>query len=94
MSAAADSEILAIAAQSGSIVVTLDADFHTILAVSGMSAPSAIRLRLQPVDAIGVAAIVQEILTSFDAQLKGGCLITAKAHKITCHGLPIGGKAE
>jgi len=37
MSKAADEEILAFALASGAVVVTLDADFHSILAVSGAS---------------------------------------------------------
>ena len=47
MSRATDEEILAFSLEKNAIVVTLDADFHTILAVSGASGPSVIRLRLQ-----------------------------------------------
>jgi predicted nuclease of predicted toxin-antitoxin system len=45
MSMAADAEILAWAVHQNAIVITLDADFHTILAVCGSSAPSVVRLR-------------------------------------------------
>lgn len=45
MSKAADEEILAFSLGRNGVVVTLDADFHTILAVSGASGPSVIRLR-------------------------------------------------
>src|SRR5262249_36970287 len=44
---ATDAEILAIAAEKSATIVTLDADFHAILAVSGSSKPSVIRLRLE-----------------------------------------------
>ena len=47
MSKAADEEILAFSPGKNAVVVTLDADFHTILAVSGASGPSVIRVRLQ-----------------------------------------------
>jgi hypothetical protein len=39
--------------------VTLDADLHTILALSGASGPSVIRLRLQGLGALAVAELVQ-----------------------------------
>ena len=87
---AADDEILAWSLGKNANVVTLDADFHTILAVSGASGPSVIRLRMQGLDAPEVAKLVQDVLGGFDADLRRGCLVTVKAHKITCHRLPIG----
>ena len=47
MSRAADQEILAWAAGENATVVTLDADFHAILAVSRATGPSVIRLGSQ-----------------------------------------------
>ena len=47
MGKAADDEILALSLGKNAIVVTLDADFHTILAVTGAMDPSVIRLRIQ-----------------------------------------------
>jgi predicted nuclease of predicted toxin-antitoxin system len=45
MSAAADTEILECARLGNSVVVTLDADFHAILAVRNASKPSVVRVR-------------------------------------------------
>jgi predicted nuclease of predicted toxin-antitoxin system len=47
MSKAADEEILAFSLGRNAVVVTLDADFHAIVAVSGAQGPSVIRMRLQ-----------------------------------------------
>jgi predicted nuclease of predicted toxin-antitoxin system len=47
MSTAADEEILRFALGRNGVLVTLDADFHAILAVSGRMGPSVIRIRLQ-----------------------------------------------
>ena len=90
MGKAADDEIVARSLGKNAIVVTLDADFHTILAVSGASGPSVIRLRMQGLGAPEVVELVQKVLAGFEADLKRGSLVTVKAHKITCHRLPIG----
>ena len=47
MSKASDEEILAFSLGRNAVVVTLDADFHAILAVSGAQGPCVIRMRLQ-----------------------------------------------
>ena len=90
MSKAADDEILAWSLGKGALVVTLDADFHAILAVSGAAGPSVIRLRIQGLDGQEVVLLVQKVLARFGSDLSGGCLVTMKAHRITCHRLPIG----
>lgn len=90
MWSAADDEILALAVREHAVVVTLDADFHTILAVSGASGPSVIRLRMQGLRAQAVVELVQNVLAGFEADLRRGALVTVKAHKIACHRLPIG----
>lgn len=94
MSAAADSEILAWAAQHEAIAITLDADFHAILAVSAAHGPSVIRLRWEGLDAPAVARVILSVLADFHAELSQGCLLTVKARKITCHKLPIGGATD
>jgi predicted nuclease of predicted toxin-antitoxin system len=90
MGKATDEQILAFSLGGNAIVVTLDADFHTILAVSGASGPSVIRLRMQALGAPDVVEVVQNVMAGFEADLKRGCLVTVKAHKTTCHKLPVG----
>ena len=65
MSRAADQEILAWAVSENATVVTLDADFHTILAVSGATAPSVIRLRRQGLRAPAVVEIIRKVRRGF-----------------------------
>ena len=91
MSKTTDEEILAFSLKTRAVAVTLDADFHAILAVTRASGPSVIRLRLQGLGAPEVAEVVRKVLTVFEHDLRSGCLIAVKAHKTTCHGLPIGG---
>ena len=88
MSRAEDPEILKLAHERQAAVVTLDADFHAILAVSMAAGPSVIRLRLQGLDGARVANLVMDIVGQFAAEMRQGCLITVKRRKTTCHMLP------
>lgn len=90
LSKAADEEIVALSLARNAVVVTLDADFHAILAVSGAKGPSVIRMRLQGLGAPEVVEVVRKVLASFEVELERGALITVKALKTTCHRLPIG----
>ena len=91
MGGAADDEILTFAAGKHATIVTLDADFHTILAVSGASQPSVIRIRIQGLRARETSRLIQDVIAEFGDDLRQGALITAKTRKTTCHRLPIGG---
>jgi predicted nuclease of predicted toxin-antitoxin system len=90
MSTAADEEILALAVGKNAVVVTLDADFHAILAVSGAVGPSVIRIRVQGLGDAEIAECVRSVSSRFHSELKAGSLVTVKAWKTTCHRLPIG----
>lgn len=85
-----DTAILSWAREHNSTVVTLDADFHTILAVSGETAPSVIRFRLQGLNAPRVVELVRAVLARYRSELSQGCMITVKSKKTTCHRLPVG----
>ena len=94
MWAAADNEILAWALEQAAVVVTLDADFHAMLAVSSASGPSVIRIRIEGLDAAAMAAILRWVLANYEADLARGCVVSVKSRKITSHKLPIGGTSE
>jgi predicted nuclease of predicted toxin-antitoxin system len=84
MAASSDTDILEHARAAGRIVVTLDADFHAILAVSGIAAPSVIRVRMEGLKGPAIAAIVLEVLAVYASDLAVGCMITVKEQKTTC----------
>ena len=90
MARAEDTEIVQLARDRGAVVVTLDADFHALLATSLASGPSVIRLRLQGLDGRGVAGYIARVTERFGEELAKGCLITVKPKKTTCHLLPTG----
>jgi predicted nuclease of predicted toxin-antitoxin system len=47
LATAADADILDVARRSQAVVVTLDADFHTLLATSHAAGPSVVRIRIE-----------------------------------------------
>ncbi|MGB5252953.1 MAG: DUF5615 family PIN-like protein [Sedimenticolaceae bacterium] len=57
LSRASDTEILEYAANNDRVVVTLDADFHTILALREASGPSVVRLRIEGLKGPELAAL-------------------------------------
>ncbi len=89
-SKADDTAILQWATEHSAVVLTLDADFHALLAVSGASGPSVIRLRIQGMDGPRFVALMASVLARFEDELNSGSLVTVKARKITAHRLPIG----
>lgn len=90
MSKVPDEDILGFALARHAVVVTLDADFHAILAVSGAVGPSVIRIRIQGLRAAEIAECVRLACIRFGNELVAGSLVTVKARKTTCHTLPIG----
>jgi len=68
MAGAADESILEYARTSDYTIVTLDADFHNLLALSGASDPSVIRLRVQRLKARDAFQLIHSIVASSDFQ--------------------------
>lgn len=89
LAAAADEEILEVAVARDFVVVTLDADFHALIAVRGLHRPSVIRIRREGCKADLVASIVQSVTERFRNQIASGCLISVNERRATCHVLPI-----
>jgi predicted nuclease of predicted toxin-antitoxin system len=82
MSRAEDAEILSWARKLDSVIVTLDSDFHAMLAVSGAKTPSVIRVRIQGFNAEAITGL-RTVLGEFRSELSTGCLISIKARRTT-----------
>ena len=90
MSHATDAAILAFAKQQDWIIVTLDADFHSILAVSGAAGPSVIRIRIEGFDGQQLAALLADVLQVASAELASGALVSVTApNMVRIRSLPI-----
>ncbi len=84
-----DADIIAHAMAERRIIVTLDADFHSIIALSGAALPSVIRIRIEGLRGQQVAAVVQSVADRFTIDLEAGCLVSAEEHVIRRRMLPI-----
>jgi len=72
MSKATDREILALSVEKQATIVTLDADFHAIVAVSGALWPSVVRIRVQGLDGDSIVQLVQKVFAAFQTDLETG----------------------
>lgn len=89
LSRATDTEILEYARQSNRIVVTLDADFHAILAVTNADSPSVIRIRQEGLHGPELAELLQQVWNKVNTQLQDGALVTVTSTTIRIHRLPV-----
>jgi predicted nuclease of predicted toxin-antitoxin system len=86
LAAASDSEILEIGRQEGRIVVTLDADFHALLVLSG---PSVIRIRIEGLRAERLASLLANVLETCEDDLLRGAMASVTEHGIRVRRLPL-----
>jgi predicted nuclease of predicted toxin-antitoxin system len=89
MATASDKEILGRALVEGRAVVTLDADFHTILALENASGPSVIRIRIEGLRGPELAALIRSVAESCRIDLEGGAMVTVDERGVRVRGLPV-----
>ena len=82
MASASDSELLAFARQSGCTIVTLDADFHGLLARSGASAPSVVRLRVDRVTADVATEVIAMVIDRCRDDLETGAMVSTDGARV------------
>jgi predicted nuclease of predicted toxin-antitoxin system len=90
MSRATDVEILDVARQQQRICVTLDADFHTYLAVTNAATPSVIRLRIEGLKADAFARLLIEVWPQINNHVdQRAAMITITDNNVRVRSLPI-----
>jgi predicted nuclease of predicted toxin-antitoxin system len=82
LASAPDAAILASAREADRVVVTLDADFHSLLVRSGEGAPSVIRLRIDRATAELVADLVVMVLERCQDDLEGGAMVSTDGVRV------------
>ena len=89
LATADDRTILDLARRRGQIVVTLDADFHAQLALSGAPAPSVIRIRIEGLKAEQLAMLLRGVLEQCGEDLIAGAMVTITESGIRLRRLPL-----
>lgn len=89
LSRASDAEILERARADGRVCVTLDADFHAILAVSGVSGPSTIRIRIEGLDANALASLIRSVWPQVEADVQRGAMVSIDSSSVRVRALPV-----
>ena len=89
MAAAKDIQILRHAESEKRIVITLDSDFHTLLAQDNSAVPSVIRVRIEGLKSEAFATLIQDVLSQCSEALSdSGCAVTVQDRKIRIRRLP------
>lgn len=89
LATAKDVAILEYARRHGYVVVTLDADFHDILASTWATDPSVIRIRIERLKARDVANLLIQILPDVEADLAVGALVIIQTGRVRVRILPL-----
>jgi predicted nuclease of predicted toxin-antitoxin system len=89
LSTAADNEILHRGRIDDRVVVTLDADFHSLLAFSRATSPSVIRLRIEGLNGQKAAILIKEVVSHSEEDLTNGALVTVQPGRIRIRRLPL-----
>ena len=89
MSEAEDIAIITRADQDNRIVVTLDADFHTLLALNELTSPSVIRIRIEGLKAEALKKLLLAVIIECTEDLKNGAAITIDSNRVRIRKLPL-----
>jgi len=94
MATATDAEILSAALDRDAIVVSLDSDFHALLAMSGASGPSVVRIRIEGLKGQAITGLLLQVLSAITHELEAGAVASVTRQRIRVRALPIGKKAR
>lgn len=89
LATASDAKILDVARHERTVVVTLDADFHTLLALSGAKEPSVIRIRIEGLRAEGFASLLVDVLKICANDLMKGAAVSVTESGVRVRHLPL-----
>jgi predicted nuclease of predicted toxin-antitoxin system len=84
-----DKTILTYARERGMVVVTLDADFHSQLALSGAGGLSVIRIRIEGLKSTELANLLVRVLAQCKASLVSGAMVTVTETSVRVRNLPL-----
>lgn len=89
MATASDEEILEQARGRDAVVVTLDADFHSLLAAAHATAPSVIRIRIEGLKGDDVVNFIEQVVTAAESEIEAGAAVSVTRTAIRVRLLPL-----
>ena len=89
LSRSTDIQILEFARNEQRVIITLDSDFHTILALENASTPSVIRIRLEGLRGPDLALLIKRIWPKIEPQVKKGAMVTITESGIRIRNIPL-----
>ncbi len=89
MSEAEDAEIIQRAREEERAVATLDADFHTLLALDEAIFPSVIRIRIERLRSQALTDLLMIVIAECEEELDQGSAITVEPSRIRIRRLPL-----
>lgn len=89
MANAGDAEIIERAVSENRMVITLDADFHSILALAQATKPSVVRIRLEGLKADEFVRVLHRVLAVCRRDMEAGALISVRDPQIRIRRLPV-----
>lgn len=92
MSRASDLDILDRAEAERRVCVTLDADFHALLATRGAKGPSLVRIRKGGLDGVGLARLLEELWPRIESAINTGMMVVVTERSVRIRPLPVGGR--
>ncbi|HMN40106.1 MAG TPA: DUF5615 family PIN-like protein [Phycisphaerales bacterium] len=87
-----DESLVEFAASESRCIVTLDADFHALLAVSRRAFPSVVWVRIEGLKGPEMSEVVRGVLADCQFDLASGALVTVYPTEARVRRLPIGDK--
>ena len=90
MVTASDAQILEAARDRQAVVVTLDSDFHALLATARAVNPSVVRIRIEGLKGEQLAPILEQVLDVAGTELESGAVVSVTTDRIRVRRLPIG----
>jgi predicted nuclease of predicted toxin-antitoxin system len=91
LSTATDTRVLEEARRDNRVVITLDSDFHMLLAQARASGPSVVRIRIEGLTAERCAALIRSVLEQCADELQQGAVVSVLPHEARVRRLPLSG---
>ena len=89
LATASDARILDFGRQEGMVVVTLDADFHALLALSGAIGPSVVRIRIEGLRSEALTRLLVNVLNACRDDLLKGAMVSVTESGVRVRQLPV-----